>query len=105
MKCVKATHYGFRTVIVVCHNPAAPEYLHDDGTAHPSENVNGCGGDEFNLVVCHTNHQLQEFIWDGDEQYEDGVLRTDESFWAEVCDRCVTLADPERIDGLIGLAT
>ena len=105
MKCISASNHGFRTVVVVCHNPDDPEYLHDDDSAHPAENVNGCPGDESGLVVCHYNHRLQEFIWDGEEQYEGGILRTTESFWNEICERCVTLADPEEIAGLVGQET
>ena len=105
MKCVKATHYGFRTVIVVCHNPDDPEYVHSDDTSHPLANVNGCVPNEGQPTVCTYNHRLQEFIFDGSEQYEGGALRTDESFWAEICDRCVTLADPENLTGLVGLET
>jgi len=103
MKCIRATNYGFRTVIVVCHNPDDPEYLHEDGSPHPAENVNGCLADAAGIVVCHTNHQIEEFLWDGDEQYENGVLRTPESFWAEICDRCVPVPTPEVMGSLIGL--
>jgi len=105
LKCIKATNYGFRTVIVVCHNPDDPEYLHDDSTAHPSENVSGCPADESGDNLCHYNHRLQEFIWDGDEQYEDGVLRTTDSFWDEICKLCIPSPAPEVIAELIGLET
>ena len=89
MKCIKATDYGFRTVVVVCHNPNDPEYLHDDESVHPPENVNGCPDNDAGVYICHYNHRLEEFIWDGEDQYEDGILRTAESFWAEICDKCV----------------
>ena len=102
MKITKATNYGFRTVIVVCHNPDDPEYIHGDDTAHPSENVNGCTDSS---VLCRYNHRLQEFIWDGEEQYEGGTLRTAESFWDEICELCVSSPDAEEIVGLVGQET
>ena len=105
MKVINATQYGFRTVVVVCHNPDEPEYIHRDDSAHPADNVNGCPSplaeDEPN--VCRLNHRIEEFIWDGPDQYEEGILRTPESFWAEICEQCVSPPDPEEMGSLIGL--
>ena len=104
MRVTKATHYGFRTVVVVCENPDDPEYTHDDGSDHPAENVNGCastgepGGD-----ICHTNHRVQEFTWDGDAQYEDGVLRTSASFWSEIQATLASSPAPAEVSGMVGL--
>jgi hypothetical protein len=104
MEVIKATSYGFRTVIVVCHNPDEPEYIHSDDSAHPPLNVNGCIPGEGEPPVCASNHQLQEFVWDEVEQYdEDGILRSPESFWAEICEQCVSPPDPEEMVSLIGL--
>lgn len=104
MKVVKATRYGFRTVIVVCHNPDEPEYVHSDGSAHPSLNVNGCASGAGESHVCTSNHRFQEFVWDGAAQYDDdGILITPESLWAEICDKCVAPSDPEEMGSLIGL--
>jgi len=105
MKIIKATSYDFRTVIVVSHNPSEPEYVHSDSSAHPLANVNGCTPDEGQPNVCTFNHQLQEFIWDGHEQYENGVLRNPESFWAEICESCIPSPEPETITELVGLET
>lgn len=103
MKVIKATSYGFRTVIVVSHNPNDPDYVHSDESPHPLANVNGCTPDEGQPNVCTSNHQLQEFIFDGLEQYEDGILRSPESFWAEICELCIPSPEPETITGLVGL--
>ena len=103
MKVIKATNYGFRTVVVVSHNPNDPEYVHSDDSLHPLANINGCTSDEEQPNVCTFNHRLQEFIWDGDEQYEDGILRTPESLWDEICEKCLPSPNPEVIVGLIGL--
>ena len=98
----KATSYGFRTVIVVCHNPGDPEYAHSDGTSHPVANVNGCTPDTDGPHVCTYNHRLEEFIWDGETQFVDGVRRSGESFWEELCQRCASLPTPSEIEGLVG---
>ena len=104
MKVVKAQSYGFRTVIVVCHNPDEPDYIHSDDSPHPPANINGCTPDEGQLNVCTSNHRFQEFVWDGLEQYDDaGILRTPESFWSEICEQCVSPPDPEEMGSLIGL--
>lgn len=103
MRIIKATNYGFRTVITVCHNPDDPEYVHSDDSAHPLANVNGCIPDEGQPDVCTYNHRLQEFLWDGPEQYENGILRSPESLWDEICEKCLPPPDPEEIGSLIGL--
>ena len=100
---IKATSYGFRTVIVVCHNPDEPEYVHSDDSPHPPANIDGCSPEDGELNICTSNHRLEEFIWDGDEQYEGGTLRSPDSFWAEICERCVAPPDPEEMGSLIGL--
>lgn len=102
MICLKATHYGFRTVLLVCLNPSDPEYIHADGTAHPIENINGCQPEEGVMGVCRSNRIVQEFIFDGVDQYENGLLRTPESFWEEVCRCCAAIPAPEGIDALVG---
>jgi hypothetical protein len=102
MQIVSAKRYGFRTVIVVCHNPGEPEYIHDDGSVHPSANTDGCYADDPAYQVCHGNRRLDEIILDGPDQYRDGVLLTDDEIWAEVCKRCGPASDPTVIDGLIG---
>lgn len=105
MKVIKATSYGFRTVIVISHNPNDSDYVHSDDSAHPLANVNGCSPGEGEPNVCTSNHQLQEFIWDGPAQYEDGILRNPESFWAEICESCIPPPEPETIAELVGLET
>lgn len=102
MKIVKATNYEFRTVIVVCHNPDDPAYVHSDGSVHPTGNVNGCVPNEGQRNVCTVNHRLEEFIWDGAAQFAGGVRRSGESFWEEICERCVSPPMPSEIEGLAG---
>jgi len=102
MRVVKATNYGFRTVIVVCHNPDDPEYLHSDGSVHPTGNVNGCVPNDGAPNVCTMNHRLEEFIWNGAAQFVEGVRRSGESFWEEICVRCASPSTPSEIEGLVG---
>ena len=105
MRVIKATHYGFRTVVIVCFNPDDPEYTHDDGSAHPADNVHGCaatGDPEIN--ICHNNHRIEEFTWDGDDQYDaNGVLRTADSFWAEIKAATSASPSPAEVSGMVGL--
>lgn len=102
MKVVKATSYGYRTVVVVCHNPEDPEYLHSDGSVHPVSNIHGCPNDVAGGRLCTYNHRVQDFIWDGEAQFIDGVRRSGESFWEELCQRCASLPTPSEIEGLVG---
>lgn len=102
MEIISATDYGFRTVIVVSHNPDEPRYVHSDGSAHPSTNVDGCLADVGMPHVCTGNRRLQEFVWDGELQYQDGIRRSAESFWDEICERCVALPAPLELGGLVG---
>jgi hypothetical protein len=104
VKVIKAMNYGFRTVIVVCHNPDDPEYLHSDDSSHPPLNIYGCTPLKLEPNVCTSNRRYQEFLFDGDEQYDEyGILRTPESFWAEICEQCVPPPEPEEMGSLIGL--
>jgi len=102
MECVKAVDYGYRVVVVVCHNPGDAAYLHSDGSTHPVANVNGCKADVGSPNVCTGNHRFEEFIWDGEAQYLDGVRRSSESFWEEICERCASPPAPLGLDGLVG---
>lgn len=102
MQVKSAVNYGYRTVIVVCHNPDEAEYLHSDGSAHPVNNVHGCMPGAGEPHICTVNHRLEEFIWDGDEQFIDGVRRDANSYWEELCQRCVSLPTPSEIEGLVG---
>jgi len=105
LQVVKAISYGFRTVIVVCHNPDDPAYIHSDGSVHPTGNVNGCVPNDGQRNVCTGNHRLEEFIWDGDAQFIDGVRRDANSYWEELCQRCAPSSTPADIEGLVGRST
>ena len=94
MKVIKADNYGYRTVVVVCHNPDDPEYLHSDGSAHPISNIHGCPNDVAGGRLCTYNHRLQDFIWDGDSQYVEGRLKTGLELWEEIRGSC---PDPDPV--------
>ena len=100
MKIIKATNYGFRTVVKVLLNPDAPEAIHADGSPHtgkPTTAVTAAFFGEFDRPPrswewCHKctyNWQITEIQWDGDEQYnitEDGskTLKTSDQLIAEI---------------------
>ena len=102
MQVISAIDYGYRTVLRVCHNPAAPHYVHSDGSTHPDANINGCDNPDTLERVCTYNRKVQEFIWDGDAQFIDGVRRDANSYWEELCQRCASPSTPLAIEGLVG---
>jgi len=102
MEIIRSTSYGFRTVIRVCHNHKDPLYVHSDGSSHPPLMVDGCSPPEGAAWVCVYSHREEEFIFDGDAQYRDGILLTSDELWEEVCGRCELPSAPLEIEGLVG---
>ena len=105
-KIINATDYGFRKVIRVCLNPDDPEWVHDDGTAHPAANVNGCDG-VGNTYYCHYNWKVQEFVWTGEELYTRDTAggrlpKTDAQLLAEISVQIPQATAASEITQLVG---
>jgi hypothetical protein len=76
--------YGFRKVATVLLNPSAAAYTHEDSSAHPAENTNGCVDTERGVPGCHVS---QRFI---DVEFEASWLLAGEAKQlAEIQARCV----------------
>ena len=89
MKIIKATDYGFRIVLVVCHNPDDPHWVHRQGdVVRDAQNlpVLGSAGSvrlidqtiehiESDGTTCHqcrNNWDITEIVLDGLEGYTSG---------------------------------
>ena len=105
-RIIKAMDYGYRKAITMALNPGDPEYVHDDGTAHPAPNTNGCVN-VAGVPGCHSNWKIREFVWTGDELYTytpEGLRRvkTDAELLAEVSAALVPASAPVVIPDVVG---
>jgi len=115
MRVIKAVQYESRTVVTVCLNPDAPEWVHivgdqwrgpdglalwnDDGS--PRRIVSALVPDGETGETCHNcryNWVVQEVVFDGLEYAE---LSADE-LWELVCHSCRPAGIPRMIVGLVG---
>ena len=124
MKIIKATNYGFRTVLVVCINPEDPEWVHRVGEPLRDEFGQDLFDDSGEMLTiqatdepcaetgetchnCRQNWQRVEVIFDGEEQGEtdaEGVLQrhSDADFALLAFARAKASSEPETLSGLVG---
>lgn len=115
MQIIKAMNYGARTVITVCLNPDAPEWVHtvgdqwrgsdgtfifdDDGTPRLIVSASVPTGETGELCHnCHYNWILREVVFDGVEYGE----KSADELWKLVCVACQPAMLPQDIAGLVG---
>lgn len=124
MRIIKATGYGYRTVIVVCLNSDAPEWVHvvgrqfRDGAGQPVFNVDGTprliqspdvpdGETGESCHNCRSNWEVREFVFDGEDQYrlDDKGLRVRkvaQDYLVEVTKALSLVGLPMPLSGLVG---
>lgn len=115
MKIINATNYDSRTVVRVCLNPDAPEWLHVVGDVEKDlagEPMVGIDGEpsiirssmpppDHTGETCHNcryNWVVRELVFDGAE-YAD---KSADELWELVCLACQPAAVPEVITDLVG---
>lgn len=115
MEIIKATNYGFRTVLLVLMNPGEPEWIHRVGSPL-RDDVGAIVHDDagkvavvppppadhvFDGTVCHNcryNWVVRELIFDGAEFAD----KSADELWELVCVACRPAPSPEEVVGLVG---